>query len=232
LADAGHPVLRFDVRGMGDSSGALRGFEQITPDIAAAVDVLAARAGVRRVVLWGLCDGASAALLYLAERRDPRIHGLCLLNPWVRSEAGQARTQVKHYYTRRLMQREFWLKIVTGRVAFGAIGELWQNLRKAQRRPDAATAGSGGPFQDRMAAGWKNFAGRTLLVLSGDDYTAKEFLELVAADARWAALMRSDRVTRHDLPEADHTFSTSATKRQLAAGTVAWMSTINAATTT
>ena len=98
LAGDGYPVLRYDVRGMGDSSGALRSFEHLTPDISAAIDqVLMQCPQVRQVVLWGLCDGASASLLYLAERNgDARIAGLCVLNPWLRSELSLARTQVQH----------------------------------------------------------------------------------------------------------------------------------------
>ena len=109
LADDGYPVLRFDVRGMGDSAGAQRSFEQLTPDIGAAVDELLRQCPqLQQVVLWGLCDGASASLLYLAERQgDARIAGLCVLNPWVRSELSLARTQVQHYYTRRLVDPAF-----------------------------------------------------------------------------------------------------------------------------
>ena len=97
---------------MGDSEGTQRDFEGISSDIGAAVDALLARVMPgTRVVLWGLCDAASAALLFMLETRDRRVAGLALANPWVRSAAGLARTQVKHYYTRRLMQREFWGKL-------------------------------------------------------------------------------------------------------------------------
>ena len=113
LASAGFPTLRFDYRGMGDSSGSQRNFEPVNEDMAMAIAALQRQVpAVKQVVLWGLCDGASAALLYLRATADPRVRGLCLLNPWVRSEASLARTHVKHYYLQRLMQREFWLKLV------------------------------------------------------------------------------------------------------------------------
>lgn len=231
LAAAGHPVLRFDVRGMGDSSGALRSFEQISPDIGAAVDALTARTGVGRVVLWGLCDGASAALLYLHERRDPRVAGVCLLNPWVRSEASLARTHVKHYYTRRLREREFWLKLLSGRVAGRALGELWRNLRRARGEAPPAAARAAMPFQERMAEGWRRFDGSVLLVLSGDDYTAKEFLETCDGSPAWQALLRRAGTRRQDLAEADHTLSAQADRDAVANLTLDWLQRLAARTT-
>lgn len=57
LADNGVPVLRFDYRGMGDSSGVFSGFEDCSEDIRAAVDALLEHcSGLDEVVLWGLCD--------------------------------------------------------------------------------------------------------------------------------------------------------------------------------
>ena len=106
LAAAGYPVVRFDYRGMGDSSGDPRDFLTVDADIASMVDFMHARVPqVKNIVLWGLCDGASAALLYCNATQDSRIKGLCLLNPWVRSEVSLAKTQVKHYYTQRLRQK-------------------------------------------------------------------------------------------------------------------------------
>lgn len=204
LAAAGFPVLRFDVRGMGDSTGAQRNFEHIAPDIAAAIDTLhSACPTVKRIVLWGLCDAASAVLLYCDDTRDPRIAGLILLNPWVRSEATLAKTQVKHYYGQRLLQREFWAKLFSGRLnILAALGELLRKLGQARARPAAALG-----FQERMARGWKNFRGRILLILSGNDYTAKEFLEYAAGSTSWRGLLEQPGVTRIDLADADHTFS-------------------------
>jgi exosortase A-associated hydrolase 1 len=117
LAAAGFAVLRFDYRGMGDSEGHLRSFESVSADIAAAINKLQAQIPeVQHVVLWGLCDGASAALLYCDETKDARVSGLCLLNPWVRSETSLAQTHVKHYYRQRLMEKAFWAKLFTGQV--------------------------------------------------------------------------------------------------------------------
>ena len=222
LATLGHPVLRFDVRGMGDSSGALRHFEHIGDDIAAAIDELLTRQPqVRRVVLWGLCDGAAAALLYLDGRSDPRVQALCLLNPWVRSEASLARTQVKHYYGQRLLQRAFWLKVLSGQVAGAALRGLWTNLRAASFGMDRDAAAL--PFPVRMAQAWQRFEGDILLVLSGKDYTAREFQEVVAAHPAWKGALDRSNVQVLATEAADHTFSDRANSRQLELSIGDWL---------
>lgn len=220
LAAAGHPALRFDVRGMGDSNGAQRNFEHITPDIAAAIDALRELCpAVRRIVLWGLCDAASAALLYCEETRDPRIAGLCLLNPWVRSEATLAKTQVKHYYGQRLLQREFWAKLLSGRLnILAALAELLRKLGQASSRSAPAPG-----FQERMARGWNHFTGPILLILSGDDYTAKEFLEYAAGAPSWRGLLEQAGITRVDVAGADHTFSSQQWRNSVENACLDWL---------
>lgn len=225
LVAAGCAVLRFDVRGMGDSGGAQRSFEAIGDDIAAALNHLQERVPtVQAVVLWGLCDAAAAALLFCHDRADARVAGLCLLNPWVRSEASLARTQVRHYYTQRLRQKEFWLKLLSGKVALGALGGFVQKLGQARRAADGA--GKGGvtlPFQQRMAQAWQGFKGKMLLILSGDDYTAKEFLEYTGADPAWQNWQHHPGLTRHDIADVDHTFSSAAARKQVEDITANWI---------
>ena len=222
LAAAGFPVLRFDVRGMGDSAGAQRSFDALTPDIRAAIDTLQSHyPEMRRIVLWGLCDAAAAALLYLDETADPRIAGLCLLNPWVRSAASLARTQVKHYYGQRLLQREFWAKLASGKLnVLAAVAEL---LRKLGQASGKAKAGPQLSFQQRMARSLGGFSGRTLLILSGDDYTAKEFLEYTASDAAWRGLLDRPDLTRVDIAAADHTFSSHEWRKTVENACLDWL---------
>ena len=223
LAAAGFPVLRFDYRGMGDSTGEIRSFESATKDIAAAIAVLQTATGVKNIALWGLCDGASAALLYCHATQDARVKGLCLLNPWVRSEASLARAHVKHYSTDRLRQKEFWIKLLSGKVAGAALRGLWRNIAMALRKSVSDGANEQQPFQRRMADAWGVFSGSILLLLSGDDYTAKEFLEYAGIDSAWAGMLKRPNVVRRDLPGADHTFSEFASRTQAEGLTLAWL---------
>jgi uncharacterized protein len=227
LAASGFAVLRFDVRGMGDSPGEQRSFEALSADVQAAVDALmTALPCLRRVVLWGLCDGASAALLALHARPDPRIAGLCLLNPWVRSAASLAQTQVKHYYRQRLMQADFWRKLLRGEVARKAASDLWSNLRSMRRQsvtlPDGA-AGRAAGFQLRMAQAWQRFNGPLLLLISERDMTAQEFTDFSGRDPHWQKALQQHPPERVLLAGADHTCSSPAAQRAAELATAAWL---------
>lgn len=224
LAAAGYPVLRFDYRGNGDSGGERRTYENVSDDIGAAVDELQRQvSGVRQVVLWGLCGGASAALIYCHERHDARVVGLCLMNPWVRTETSLARTHVKHYYVRRVLQPEFWRKLACGKIALPALRDLVRNVRVATSGPKQALRPQAS-FQDRMAAAWHAYPGQMLLMISGRDYTAKEFLDYVRSDPAWARAMEHPRLQRRDLPEADHTCSERPQRAAMQRLIVEWLS--------
>lgn len=225
LAAAGHACLRFDGRGMGDSEGEPQGFESSDAEIHAAMRALRAHAPwTRRIVLWGLCDGASASLLYL-HRQGSRagVHALCLLNPWVRSSASLARTHVKHYYADRLMQRDFWLKLLRGGVAIQALRGLLGNLRRAMAPTPVEGSGGHPPFPVAMARAWKAFDGPMLLVLSGQDLTAREFEDVASTSAEWKGATGRANVARKYLPAADHTFSQDEHRRELEAICLDWL---------
>jgi len=227
LAEAGHPVLRFDVRGMGDSSGSQRSFESLSEDIGAAVGALQrAQPGVGKVVLWGLCDGASAALLYLNDTRDKRIAGLCLVNPWVRSEASLARTHVRHYYLQRLLQPAFWRKLASGGVGLRALRDLGRSVRLAVAGGSDASPAEAvrdAPYQDLMARACQRFDGPVMLLLSDEDYTAKEFADRAATDPAWRRALARPNVARVTVEKADHTLSDRPARLALEAACVRWL---------
>ena len=223
LAAAGIAALRFDCRGMGDSTGVQQSFEQSTADIAAALDAFGrACPATKRFVLWGLCDAAAAALLFLDEHRDARVVGVAVLNPWVRSDGTMARVQLKHYYGRRLAQPALWAKLVRGRLdlraaARGLVGSIATAWRARAASPPPRS------FQARMAAAWRCFDGRILLLMSGRDLTAREFETYAATDAAWAGLIGQPKVQRIDLPEADHTFSSVQWRADVESRTIDWI---------
>jgi uncharacterized protein len=204
------PTMRFDHRGIGDSDDPYRGFEALDLDIASAIDAfMRACPSLTDVVLWGLCDAASAILFYA--HRDPRVVGIVLLNPWVRTPEGEARAYLRHYYRQRLLDPMFWRRVLAGQINVQASARSFSGF--VRRR----LAGTGGPAQnrnsdakalpDRMADSLATFKGPVLLIISGQDLTAREFEDAVLQSRTWQRLLADPRVSRRDLPPADHTFS-------------------------
>lgn len=108
LARAGFRVLRFDLSGIGDSlprasqSGDL--LETVMEDIREAIDHVAGSDG--RVALFGLCSGASHALLYAP--RDERVNGLMLLDLWIPHTRGYHMRRA----WKRISRRRGWLNLI------------------------------------------------------------------------------------------------------------------------
>lgn len=235
LAAEGVAVMRFDHRGVGDSDGDTRAFSDISDDIRCAVDTFLERVpGVRSIVIWGLCDAASAALMYA--HREPRVSGLVLLNPWVRNPDVQARAYLRTYYLRRVVDREFWRSLFTGKVAvLKSLGELASHARRAlpssaseaalpvATQAESPVVAPDPRFVARMCEGLRAFGGPVLLILSGDDLTAQEFRELVRGSREWRRLLAADRVTQRSLEAANHTFSRAAWRDQVARWTSEWL---------
>jgi len=228
LAERGIPALRFDYRGMGDSDGEMRTFERVRADIRCAIDRFFASApGLKDVVLWGLCDAASAALFYA--HQDARVSGLVLLNPWVRTEQGLARVHLRHYYVQRLFQASLWRKVARGefkfREAAAALGKFALDAMRRGRSSGSVeeSPASESPLPDRMEAALRRFPGRLLLILSGNDLVAQEFNDLAKRSHSWRRLLEDRRVTRHDLPEANHTFARRDWRKQVERWTEAWV---------
>lgn len=225
LAGAGYPAMRFDYRGMGDSSGALHDFEQVNDDIGAAIEAFVSRCPqIERVVLWGLCDAASACLLYWDATQDARVRSLVLLNPWVRSEASLARTHVRHYYGQRLLQADFWQKLLSGKLGLWRALQSFIGSLQQSAQGDGTVAGNAVfSFQHKMTRAIHAFPGSILLILSGNDFTAREFQERAKQDHALGAALKREEISIFEATEADHTFSSAAWRRLVEERTLQWL---------
>lgn len=219
LAAAGFPAFRFDYRGMGDSDGDARTFEHIRIDIVAALNAFQRDTGIARVVLWGLCDGASAAWMDGAE--DRRVAGIVALNPWARSPQGEAATRLRHYYLRRLFAPEFWRKVLSGQ--FSLRQRAGEFAGAVQSAAGPVNASDSIEYLQRMEEGWRRCSAPTLVVLSGNDYTAREFERWVAGSPARAALLARGNTSLARLSEADHTFSSQEARNHVARLTIDWL---------
>jgi len=74
-----------------------------------------------------------------------------------------------------------------------------------------------------MARAWAAFDGPVLLLLSGNDYTAREFVEFTRDDPTWRANLANPQVSLVELDGADHTFSNSRDRCRMEAATLDWL---------
>jgi exosortase A-associated hydrolase 1 len=136
FARLGHPVFRFDRRGVGDSEGENGGFESSADDLATAVAAFRRHAPqVTRLVAFGNCDAATALALFHA---GLGFDALILANPWVIDSKSDddAPTQasaaaIRARYWARLKNPRSMLDLLGGRID---LKKLAGGLAKAAHR--------------------------------------------------------------------------------------------------
>jgi uncharacterized protein len=227
LATAGIACMRFDYRGMGDSEGPVTGFAAVDTDVRAAIDAFVDKVpSVEHVILWGLCDGASASAFYAAND-DHRVAGLVLYNPWVRTESGEAIAVLKHYYARRLLDGGFWRKLAGGGVQWReSVTGLWRRIvqtASVAKAPEVGGADTSQDLPNRFADSVARYPRPVLIVLSGNDTVAAEFKGHSTRVPALAAVVARENVSTVDFPGVDHTFSCAEWRDMGAAATIAWL---------
>lgn len=171
IAGAGHPVFRFDRRGIGDSEGHNAGFRGSLPDIAAAIKAFRQAAPqVIRIIAFGNCDAASALLLGAPELD---VAGLVLANPWTidgdeTPEALPAAAVRRRYLQKLANPREIW-RLLTGGVD---LRKLAGGLRSV-----ATVAVPKSPLVETMRERCVTVAMPLQILLATRDRTAQMFIE-------------------------------------------------------
>ncbi|MBN8843473.1 MAG: hydrolase 1, exosortase A system-associated [Sphingomonadales bacterium] len=205
IAAAGHPVFRFDRRGIGDSEGENGGYLRSGPDIAAAAAAFRRAAPhVTRIAAFGNCDAASALLLH----QPPSFDTLILANPWTydddREEGDEQAlppaAAIRARYLARLRDPGSLMRLLKGEVDF----------RKLARGLSALKRKSVVPAPDSLADQIDAMLAETpcpvRLLLATGDRTAQAFMEKLAASLAYIEANPSS-VSVERLASPSHSFA-------------------------
>jgi pimeloyl-ACP methyl ester carboxylesterase len=223
LAAAGHPVLRFDFSGVGDSPPRVDHlpFEESSVEEArAAMDHLRDTTGADRFVLAGICSGADVALATAG--RDRRVAGVAAVNArrFAASDetfiAVRERAVAKHY--RRIATSGSFggkslAKLSRGRMPWGAVLRALSSQLPRLAGPTAVGSHGLRPLLE---------AGTHIYCLHSE---ADEGLDhLYALAGRDLSELRASPAFRFEVVEgADHTFTMRWSQDALAERLAAWM---------
>lgn len=187
LAARGHPVFRFDRRGVGDSTGENRGHLESGPDLrAAATCFREGTPSLKRLVALGNCDAAAALTLF---GREAGLDALILTNPWL-DGAGYPELPpapaIRARYLARLRDPASWTRPPN-------ISKLVRGLRallRSDARPELAALYAAPPLP-------------TTFILADRDPTAQAFMA-----ATYVSFVR--------IPTASHSFADAADELEAA----------------
>lgn len=172
IAAAGHPVFRFDRRGVGDSEGDNRGFRHSADDIAAALETFRTKAPwLTRVVAFGNCDAAAALML----TRGAGFAGLVLSNPWtIDNDDDDAATDsvpppaaIRARYLAKLGNPREVIRLLGGGVD---LSKLVRGMMRALRPPPPPST-----LAQELQTGLAGYTGDVRILLATADRTAQVF---------------------------------------------------------
>lgn len=197
VAAAGHPVFRYDRRGIGDSTGENNGFEASSEDIRAAAAAFRGQCPqLSRIVAFGNCDAATALALFHA---DAGIDALLLGNPWTIEGDDELppAAAIRSRYLEKLKNPREVLRLLTGGVN---IAKLISGLSKASAKTSQPPAS----LAARLATALATAQAPTTILLAERDNTALAFADHWHGPAYAPARAR---ITLAPCPTDSHSFA-------------------------
>lgn len=207
VAAAGHPVLRFDRRGIGDSEGDNGGFETSRDDITAAIAAFrAACPALTRVIAFGNCDAASALVLH----QPLPLDRLILANPWTYDDDGTdgggedgepalpPASAIRARYIAKLRDPASLWRLIKGDINLGKLARGLLALGKGKAAPADTSLAA------RLRRGLDTLSMPAAILLATGDRTAMAFDEYWTSPA-WAGL--HGRFPIHRLASPSHSFA-------------------------
>lgn len=202
IAEQGFPVLRYDRRGIGESTGQNNGFLDSAKEIAAAAKFLRQEQAVQQVIAFGNCDAATALALF---GPDAGIDGYILANPWVIEPSGESEAEeptissaaIRSRYWDRIKNPRTIVDLLSGKIDFK---KLLKGLKQASRSEENSALSM--RLRDAMSRLEKD----SPILLSKRDTTARAFL--AAWNSPDFAPVRNKAVISVDmLDSASHSFA-------------------------
>ena len=237
LSAAGFRCLRMDICGLGDSVAADPAVENHSypgtalRDLDIAVKYLAGEMGVKQVVLLGLCSGGYNAFRAAARLANPAIVESVVINPltffW-RDGMSYEIPELKrihdlNYYFRAAARPQNWLRLLFGNTQIGFRGAFRMALGytrdrcRAEAVPPAPSEAIAGPAEEEnIPRDLASIAGRRrkLSFFFASSEPGHSLL-LFAARRSVNRLRRTGQLRIAVIDDADHTFSSSVSRRQL-----------------
>ena len=202
IATAGFPVLRYDRRGIGESTGRNKDFLDSAAEIAAATEFLRQQAKTQNIIAFGNCDAATALALF---GPGARIDGYILANPWVIETTQGADSEeptisaaaIRSRYWDRIKNPATILDLVSGKIDFR---KLFKGLKQASRSEESSA------LSLRLRDALSGINSDTLILLAKRDTTARAFLAAWNS-ADYKPLQRKPGITVESLDSASHSFA-------------------------
>ncbi|MEO9600714.1 hydrolase 1, exosortase A system-associated [Parasphingorhabdus sp.] len=208
ISEQGFPVLRYDRRGIGESTGKNCEFLSSSADISAAATFLRQhQSQVKTVIAFGNCDAATALALF---GTNAGIDGHILANPWVIETSNEtdikeptiSSAAIRARYWDRIRNPRTIVDLLSGKIDFK---KLLKGLKQASQSEDNSA------LSLRLRDSLSGLDGKAHILLAKRDTTARAFLAAWNS-SDFGTLRQKPDITVESLDSASHSFADVSAK--------------------